>query len=255
MSALWRLDQDPRQYRVSRDDGGKWSQNIGRRRIVGVTSVLGDKSDFLSTWAAGQAYLAATKFGAPYDVAERAYEAGVGPEAIRDAGGRRGTAAHLVFAALCRGEQPPADFVTPLTWPYVMGLERAVEELGLCGGDSEVAVGSLKHAFAGTFDYFQNTSRWPNMLLGPCLYDVKTGTPSWTHALQLAAYEVARREMGMEHARHFVVIYPTPYGTYYTITVKQLGGYAAARRGWLQTLALHRQKAAIDRLILKHRGN
>lgn len=233
------LRQTPhRHYAVN----GSW--NIGKRRIAGVTTVLGDQADFLSKWAAGQAFLAAEKFGAPADVATLAYERGIGPDAIRDAGGRRGDAAHLVFAALCRGEQAPLELVTELTWPYVRGLELAVADLGLYDGESEVPVASRRHAYAGTFDYWQDGT----------LYDVKTGSPDEKHALQLAAYEVARREMGMLPSRHFKLIYPNSYGVYVVLDMKDLGGYAAARRAWLQTLALYRSRAQRTRLILKAKG-
>lgn len=234
------LHQEPfRHYKVN----GSW--NIGKRRIAGVTTVLGDQADFLSKWAAGQAYLAAAQFGAPREVADLAYERGLGPDAIRDAGGRRGDAAHLVFAALCRGDAPPLELVTELTWPYVKALTDCVSELSLHDGDSEVAVASWRHAYAGTYDRFEYGS--------DTLYDVKTGSPDWKHALQLGAYESARREMGMRHAKHLVLIYPTAYGTWFPIDVRQLGGYAAARRGFLQTLALYRQRSTTERLIMKAR--
>lgn len=233
------LHQDPhRHYKVN----GSW--NIGKRRIAGVTTVLGDQADFLSKWAAGQAFLAAEKFGAPADVATLAYERGWGPDAIRDAGGRRGDAAHLVFAALCRGEQAPLELVTDLTWPYVRGLELAVADLDLRGGDSEVPVASVKHAYAGTLDYWQDGT----------LYDVKTGSPDEKHILQLAAYEVARREMGMTPSRRFRLVYPNAYGNYVVLDMKDLGGYAAARKAWLQTLALYRSRAQRTRLIQKAKG-
>lgn len=236
MSYTIELKQDPhRHYCID----GKWS--VGRTRIAGVTAVLGGESDALARWAAGQAWAAVQRLGGPADIADLAYAAGCGPDAVRDAAAQRGHDAHSAFEYLCRGESPPDVLVTGASYPHVSALERVVRELGLGGGTSECPVGSRRHVYAGTFDYFE----------GGTLYDVKTGRQSWTHVMQLAAYEVARREMGMAPAKDLITIYTNDTGGYHCQNARELGGYANARRQWLATLKLYRVRMARTTKIAK----
>lgn len=245
MPDTWRLDQDPRQYRIRKDDG-KWSRQIGQRHIVSVTQILGEATSGLAKWAAGQAYYAGEREGLEPGLAERALAAGYGPDAIREAGARRGDAIHLVGGGLAKDDEAPLlrAFDDAALYPYACGLEAFWQQQQPVDCMSEQVCGSRKHVFAGTYDLTARLQSYS----GLCLIDYKStrsGTAGWTHPLQLAAYEIARREAGLEPARNFLIVYLTPFGTYMLVDLRKVGGYAACRNLFLKQLALYRGQAKI----------
>lgn len=241
MSATWVLRQEPHRHYAY---NGSWQ--IGKTRIASVTQILGEGSNGLSQWAQGQAYLAAEAEGLASGLAERAYLGGYGPDAIRDAGARRGNAVHLAAGCLSRGEKPaPA---TAETWPYLQGLAEFWKNQEPAECTSELAVGSRKHVYAGTLDLTAKLKYYR----GLSLVDFKTsrtGSTGWTHPLQAAAYEAARREGGLHPAVNLLICYLTPYGTYFMVDVREVGGYATCRRDFLRQLALFRRQKKIEQAL------
>ncbi len=261
---------------------GKWSWSIRKQRIVSVTSVLDESGDRLWQWAVGQAYLAGERIGGCTDLASLAWDQGLGPEAIRDKAALLGTASHEGLAALAAGEWRgakleasaradklaserrlaqqaadleggnPLDVPPPVReadlWPRFVGLEQFWSDHRPDTQAAETIVGSERYVYAGTFDWFGTLStRQGNVLL-----DAKnTNLPSWRHAVQVAAYESARREMGHDRASHLLVLYLTPYGTYKLLDAKLLGGYGALRRTFLSQLRVVRAQRKIDAGIAK----
>ncbi len=262
----WELHQAPhRHYRYN----GSWS--IGKQRIQSVTQVLDAADDRLQQWMLGQAFVAGEKDGCAPGLMQRAYARGHGPEAIRDKAAALGTISHSALEALARGEWRGAKEEArvraarymagsdvdraggqPITaqdlWPRFRALEDFFADHDLKTEQSEQAVGSVKHAYAGTFDWFGRLDGVPTLI------DAKnTNMLSWRHPVQLGGYENARREMGMERARRLLVLRLTAVATYEIADVAKLGGYAHARRTFLHQLKVFRAERRIDGLIDKHK--
>lgn len=266
----WELRQDPhRHYRYK----GKWA--IDGQRIVSVTQVLG-ADDRLQQWVLGQAYVAGEKDGCQPGLMQRAYAAGNGPEAIRDKAAAMGTISHGALEALAKGgiwkgaseeareranryalepgsgsgyaERLRPSITAQDLWPRLRALEEFFGDFELDTEQTEVAVGSAKYCYAGTFDWF-------GLVDGvPALIDAKnTNMLGWRHPVQLAGYENARREMNMEPAKRLMVLRLTPAATYELTDVTKLGGYAFCRQAFLHQLKMFRTERRIDSLIDKHR--
>jgi hypothetical protein len=276
MSA-WELLQDPhRHYRYN----GSWS--IGpkgaKRRILSVTQVLDAADDRLQQWMLGQAFVAGERDGCAPGLMQRAYARGHGPEAIRDKAAALGTISHAALEAMSAGNWRGAKQealeradayqqarmqhahdsfgqarrLQPVTtqdlWPRFRALEDFFTDHALVTEQSEVAVGSAKHAYAGTFDWFGRMNGVPTLI------DAKnTNMLSWRHPVQLAGYELARREMQMRPAKRLLVLRLTAVATYEIADVAKLGGYAHARQTFLHQLKVFRAERRIDGLIDKHK--
>ncbi len=264
----WELLQEPhRHYRHL----GKWS--IGKTRIVSVTQVLDAADDRLQQWMLGQAYIAGEKDGAAPGLAARAYARGHGPEAIRDKAAVLGTISHKALEKMALGgwsnasdearlfaqlgvrveggqeiRVPALDITPAMLWPRFRALEDFWRAYAPAPSENEVAVGSVKHAYAGTFDMTARIGGYP----GLSLVDAKnTNMLSWRHPVQLAGYENARREMGMEHTRNQFVLRLTQFATFQFIPITKLGGYAHARRVFLNQLVAFRGERKINGFLDK----
>lgn len=263
MSPTWELHSAPfRHYRAD----GSWS--IGpkgaKRRILSVTQVLDAADDRLQSWMLGQAYIAGEKDGCMPGLAARAYAAGWGPEAIRDKAAALGTIGHAAWEARCCGTwrgakeeaharaeeyaadrsgaarraerdgRPPLSWppITPADlWPRFRALEDCFAEHEFITEQTETVVGSERHAYAGTFDWFGKLDG------AAALVDVKsTNMLSWRHPVQLGGYENARREMGMDQARKLYVLRLHANATYDLVDIVRLGGYGRARTAFLRAL-------------------
>jgi hypothetical protein len=272
----WVLHHTPhRHYKYTDPATGKTSWNIRGQRIISVTAALDESGDRLWKWAVGQAYLAAEHLTGQTQLPDAAWSAGMGPEAIRDKAALLGTASHAGLAEMARGSwrgakleaharaaslaydrlrvieeegvEPPVVTEQDL-WPRFVALEDFWRTHYPVTAACEQVVGSVKHAYAGTFDWAGTLDGYRGLVL----LDAKnTNMPSWRHPVQVAAYEMARREMGYEPARHLLVLYLTPYGTFKLFDVSRLGGYASCRQAFLQQLSLSRKQRNIDRLITK----
>ncbi len=153
----------------------------------------------------------------------------------------------LLGADLARDRVPPAVTAQDL-WPRFRALEDFFADHTIVTQQSEQAVGSVRHAYAGTFDWFGRLDGVPTLI------DAKnTNMLSWRHPVQLAGYESARREMGMERARRLLVLRLTAVATYEVADVAKLGGYAHARQTFLHQLKVFRAERRIDGLIDKHK--
>ncbi len=263
----WELHQSPhRHYRYA----GSWS--IAKKRIVSVTQVLDAADDRLQQWMLGQAYVAGEKDGCAPGLMGRAYARGHGPTAIRDKAAALGTISHAALEALASGRWCGAKDeahrraqeymmdrelhvgAVPLPrvssqdlWPRFRALEDFFGDHAMTTEQAEVAVGSVRHCYAGTFDWFGRMDGVPTLL------DAKnTNMLSWRHPVQLAGYELARREMGMPPAKRLLVLRLTAVATYEVADVAKLGGYAHARKTFLNRLQVFRAERRIDGLIDKH---
>jgi hypothetical protein len=280
----WELHQEPhRHYKGFDESTGKWSWNVRKTRIAGVTSVLDESGDRLWQWAVGQSYIASERLTGAEGLMSRAYDAGLGPEAIRDKAALLGTTSHEALGSMAQGEWRGAKLeaaaradklaadrtavvgannsrimlfeptvpVPPVVtakdlWPRLRALEEFWAEHSVQPIESEQAVGSEKHVYAGTFDLYGVVDGRRTLL------DAKnTNMPSWRHPVQLAAYENARREMGLDAASTLLVLYLTPYGTYTLFDVAQMGGYGFCRRTFLSQLRVTRAQRKLDAAITK----
>lgn len=279
-AADWVLCQPPehkhRHYRYQ----GSWSVGpVGAKvRLASVTQVLDAADDRLQQWMLGQAYVAGEKDGCAPGLMQRAYARGHGPEAIRDKAAALGTISHSALEAMSRGHwmgarreaagRAQAYMVgatdaamyllpgkQPITaqdlWPRLTALEQFFADHTPHAKQTEVAVGSVKHVYAGTFDWF-------GTLLGnrrqSVLLDAKnTNMLSWRHPVQVCGYESARRECGMEPAKRLLILRLHANATYDIADVAKLGGYAYGRRVFLNELRGFRAERHLDGLIDKHK--
>lgn len=129
---------------------------------------------------------------------------------VRDKAGDRGTAAHDQLERYGVHGTPLKPAAAPVeARGYIRSGAAFLAEMGPELLANEVAVWSPAHRFAGTFDAIARIDGelW--------LLDYKTSKRVYdTHHLQLAAYEGARRELGLEPIARQAVVHITPDGTF-----------------------------------------
>ena len=155
--------------------------------------------------------------------------------------GDRGQAAHDALEAWAvSGELPSAENYPPPEQPYIRAVRRFCEDIGPAWKthSTEVTVGSVDHGFAGRYDLRGEVVR-PVQLVSQALrkdgsavlkggfkrVDIPAGTKLLcdlkttkrvytTHLLQLAGYELASVESGMQPTDMRMVIHATAFGEY-----------------------------------------
>lgn len=154
---------------------------------------------------------------------------------VRDEAGKRGTSAHAAFEIWAEtGLLPSPDDYPERDRGYVAGLLAFLEEAAPMPIASEVMVGSPEYEYAGRYDLeaqqderevvvraSPKRTRRGIIPPGDYLYDLKTSKGVYdTHALQLSAYEGARRECGYKPTQHRAVVRVASDGRYEVVLTK-----------------------------------
>jgi hypothetical protein len=158
---------------------------------------------------------------------------------VKDKAADRGTSVHNVFETWCKDTsfRPTPDVYPENEQGYVTGLLKFLNDLGdVDDVEAEIMVGSLVHGFAGRFDarltipsaremvvkcYPKRKPKVQEVSAGRWLLDVKTSKSVYdTHALQLAAYELASVECGYGPTDYRAVIHLTADGQYELVQTK-----------------------------------
>lgn len=189
--------------------------------IISVTTALGviDKSGPLVHWATERVIQGVCDLPAsqrrhpelsPATLRRKLVDSGAHPTQSLRKAGRRGTGVHLAMERWVEtGVVPPAD--EPEHMGYHRALRQWIRDVQPECFASEVAVGSERHGYAGTFDMLVRIDG--RVVIG----DLKTSKRHYpsSHFRQLAAYELARREMGhVPEAVDAVVVLLANDGTY-----------------------------------------
>ena len=153
----------------------------------------------------------------------------------KDQAADRGLSIHGAFEdwAADQSYRPDPFYFTESERPYVEGLNRFLDDLpDVEGVEAEVMVGSIEHGFAGRYDlrltladdpdtrlvsrcYPKRADKWSHFPGGTYLVDLKTSKSVYpTHALQLAAYEMASIECGYGATEYRAVLHVTGDGKY-----------------------------------------
>jgi hypothetical protein len=129
---------------------------------------------------------------------------------IKDAAGSRGTAAHDALEAyLKHGKAPDLRKLTPEAKGYLQSGAGFMIEMEPKSVGTEVMVWHPKLGYAGTFDLLAEFDDDGVLTLA----DYKTSKRIYdTHLLQLAAYEGARRALGLQPVERLAVVHLTPDG-------------------------------------------
>ena len=179
---------------------------------------------------------------------------------VRDAAGDRGQSVHDAFEAWAKqGLVPEPDLYPPAEQGYVHGLRRFIEESGARPIANEVAVGSVKHGYAGRYDvdieYPQDVEIVVHhtpvkgdqrgvLKAGIYLDDLKTSKDVYdSHFKQLEAYEEARIECGYAPTQGRGVIHVDSEGRYKRVpSPAEFSDFKAVLGVWKADEALKRRK-------------
>lgn len=175
---------------------------------------------------------------------------------VRDAAGDRGVSVHDALETWAvKGILPTPDVFPEHERGYVQGVLLFLRDLEQAAPlatppETEVMVGSLEHGYAGRYDLRLETQlnaevttkHYPKrkdvrgvLPAGRHLVDLKTSKGVYpTHALQLAAYELASVECGYEPTDHRWVLHVFPDGAY------ELVQTFAPPEGFLSVLSTYR---------------
>lgn len=148
----------------------------------------------------------------------------------------RGVNVHSAFEKWAEDQsyRPIVDTYPETEQGYIRGLISFLDDLGEVEDvESEVMVGSIQHGFAGRYDlrftstpafdeksvvtkvYPKREAKRSVLPTGKFLVDLKTSKGIYpTHALQLAAYEMASVECGYGATDHRAVVHVTANGNY-----------------------------------------
>lgn len=237
----WALHESPfRHYKHLKDDG-KWSWQIGKQRIAGVTSVLDGGQDNLTQWSASQATTACTVAATRWlgagpalaesllSFAELAATTGLTPNQVRDSKARCGTAVHGYLAWRLCGGVPNAGTRANSAVPY--GLCAAVDDFlrdyavrpvqDALGPRVERAVGSVERAVGGTYDGQVSTWTLLNGDYATHRIDLKSSnTLQPKHWAQVAEYERCAVEGGESPSDYLTLVHIQPTGSYELFSIK-----------------------------------
>lgn len=104
---------------------------------------------------------------------------------------KRGKFAHRVIEYYLAGTLDEAT-IDPFLLPYFHAWQRFEAEAVFISDECEKVMASEIHRFAGTVDHIGHLNGHY------CLIDVKTGSPSPTHAIQTAAYGILLKHNGVK---------------------------------------------------------
>lgn len=155
---------------------------------------------------------------------------------VKDKASTRGVNVHSAFEKWAEDQsyRPVVDTYPETEQGYIRGLIAFLDDLGEVENvESEVMVGSIQHGFAGRYDlrfasppafdektvvtkvYPKRDAKRSVLPTGKFLVDLKTSKGIYpTHALQLAAYEMASVECGYGPTDHRAVVHVTADGKY-----------------------------------------
>ena len=177
-----------------------------------------------------------------------ARQRGYGAEAKRDAGAARGTAVHKALQDYVQdGMIPKLDGLSDEVRGYVQALASWLIDASPEPVMSERIVGSPKYGFAGRFDLIASLSvvggKWNAV---PTLVDLKTGANAHKYPeahIQLAGYELAFGECGIEPIGQSMIVSLDESGFYKTATG------LARREDFLAVLDAHRAVKSIEKAL------
>ncbi len=218
---------------------------VERVPATSVTAALGvlDKGEGLRKWYGREDATATLEMerrgeltGIPDDQAIYVVrQRGFGADAQKDAGGERGTAVHRALSAYCEdGTIPKLGEFPEAVRGYVQALcgyliDASPEPLLV-----ERIVGSPKFGFAGRFDLIANVDGHR------ILVDAKTSAkPYPEHHVQLAGYQVAFPECGIEPVDSAWMLALADSGTYSLTEVRAEG------HQFLAVLSAHRAMSEV----------
>jgi len=229
----------PRDYNDS--SGDEW------REVPSVTTILNvlDKSGAIGWWSFRvglkaivelyrQKVLPAFPNEYPWEQLEKLIvEHKLSPNHVKDEAAGRGVNIHDAFEKWAgdTSYRPNRDFYPESEQGYVDGLNAFLDDLSEVSDiEAEVMVGSVEHGFAGRYDlrltiptpremvvktYPKRKPKVAEVPAGKWLLDLKTSKRVYdTHALQLAAYELASVECGYGATDQRAVVHVTAEGTY-----------------------------------------
>lgn len=208
--------------------------------VPSVTEVLGvlDKSAALVWWAQRigmQGALALMNEGLLHDdldaMIDLLTQKKITVNHQRDKAGDRGQAVHDALESWARnGHMPDPSIYPPEQEGYVRGLVAFLRDIPSAEPvGAEVLVASAEHGYAGRYDLRLRTNAEHEVVVrqtatkvrrrplapGLLLADLKTSKSAYpTHALQLAAYELASIESGYEPTEGRGVLLVSPEGHY-----------------------------------------
>lgn len=219
-----------------------WLHADGERMsVVSVTTGLRvlDKGEWLKRWAeacGAESAVILERQGelngvSPSEAIRVVRERGLGMEAKRDAGAKRGTSTHGVLEFWGREGKPPslADF-PPEERGYVQGLCKWLVTTRPVVSSVERFVGSLKHGYAGRLD-MRATLHGRD-----CIVDLKTSKTARVYDeahLQARAYAMADVECGNPPPEGIVIVAVGQDGSFEAVECE------AEERDWLAVLACH----------------
>ncbi len=222
----WSLHHEPHRHYKHLGDNGKWSWQIGKTRIAGVTTILDGGQDNLVQWAANTALGAGQQVAIDWlgagpalatsllSFAELANLSGRMPNDVRDRKGRSGTLLHGYLATRLG---VPTDY-EGLSYGLGAAADRFIEDWNVTaledglGPRVERCVGDVERAIGGTYD--------AQVLMGhggQAVHRIdakQSNTVQAKHLAQLAAYERCAVLCGEEPSDYLTLIHCNDLGDY-----------------------------------------
>jgi len=177
---------------------------------------------------------------------------------VKDSAATRGVNVHSAFEKWAEDQsyRPIVDTYPETEQGYIRGLIAFLDDFtdrDVSHIEAEVMVGSIEHGFAGRYDlrlmleystemvtrvYPKRAAKRETIPAGKYLLDLKTSKHVYpTHALQLAAYEMASVECGYGPTDHRAVVHVTQDGRYELVQTH------ATEDDFLNVLAAHNTMA------------
>ncbi len=232
MTQRWALHHEPHRHYKYLGDNGKWSWQIGKARIAGVTTILDGGQDSLAQWAANTAIGAGQQVavdwlgagpalaGSLLSFGELANLSGRMPNDVRDRKGRSGTLLHGYLATRLG---VPTDY-DGLSYGLRVAVDRFVHDWCVCPVNDELGprvercVGDAGRAVGGTYDaqvFVVGSLGGRGMETGVHRIDAKqSNTVQPKHLAQLAAYERCAVLCGEAPSDYLTLIHCNDLGDY-----------------------------------------
>ncbi len=268
----WTLHQEPfRHYKATNDNGKDTWNGAHKQRIVSVTDVLDGGQNNLTSWAIGNALVAAETAMATWfpavapalasstlDFGGLAEITGLMPDSIRDNKADLGTLAHRYFAGLLCDElalSPSEAALVPYGFRVAlhdfMTEHDPVAVMDERGPLVERTVGDFERAIAGTYDAVLNCVGHGAVPSGRGRWDLKSSnTVQPKHFAQVAEYEELAVLCGEKPSDYVGVLHITPLGDFKPYTI-QVGSpdYVAALAVFNHYLGIKRGESRLAKLL------
>lgn len=165
------------------------------------------------------------------------------------------------------GELFKLDSDIPEARPYRQALARFIVDADPEILSSEVLVASTRHRYAGRYDlrlsFLKPTKLWvavtqkdarPELIVvrpGTALFDAKTANNIYPEVgLQLAGYEQASIECGMQPTRYRMALHLKPDGTYVVhIFATNRGDFTSMAQTYHRFLAMNRRRTKLTKTL------